>query len=83
MKCNVNDFFNSFHYQYFIFRTASFGLVTFLLAEKLERKTIRKYLFVFSVAAPLAALATYFGLSQKSKETLSTVNATGFAMLFS
>jgi zinc transporter 9 len=64
-------------------RKASFGLVTFLLAEKLERKTIRKYLFVFSVAAPLAALATYFGLSQKSKETLSTVNATGFAMLFS
>jgi len=38
---------------------------------------------VFSLAAPLAALATYFGLSQKSKETLSNVNATGFAMLFS
>lgn len=62
---------------------ASFGLVTFLLHDGLDRARIRRYLLVFSLAAPLAALATYFGLSQKSKETLSTVNATGFAMLFS
>ncbi|XP_046437254.1 zinc transporter ZIP9-like [Daphnia pulex] len=62
---------------------ASFGLVTFLLRDGLDRARIRRYLLVFSLAAPLAALATYFGLSQKSKETLSTVNATGFAMLFS
>ncbi|XP_057367556.1 zinc transporter ZIP9-like [Daphnia carinata] len=62
---------------------ASFGLVTFLLHDGLDRARIRRYLLVFSLAAPLAALATYFGLSQKSKETLSSVNATGFAMLFS
>nr|CAG4647437.1 EOG090X0EEU [Megafenestra aurita]SVE92676.1 EOG090X0EEU [Megafenestra aurita] len=62
---------------------ASFGLVTFLLHDGLDRSRIRRYLLVFSLAAPLAALATYFGLSQKSKETLSSVNATGFAMLFS
>lgn len=62
---------------------ASFGLVTFLLRDGLDRSRIRRYLLVFSLAAPLAALATYFGLSQKSKETLSNVNATGFAMLFS
>nr|SVE75412.1 EOG090X0EEU [Daphnia dolichocephala] len=62
---------------------ASFGLVTFLLHDGLDRARIRRYLLVFALAAPLAALATYFGLSQKSKETLSTVNATGFAMLFS
>ncbi len=35
------------------------------------------------MAAPVLAMITFFGLSQKSKETLSTVNATGFAMLFS
>jgi len=62
---------------------ASFGLVTFLLHEKVDRSRIRRYLLIFSVAAPAAALATFFGLSQKSKETLSSVNATGFAMLFS
>lgn len=57
--------------------------MTFLLHDGLDRARIRRYLLVFSLAAPLAALATYFGLSQKSKETLSSVNATGFAMLFS
>nr|CAG4649720.1 EOG090X0EEU [Scapholeberis mucronata]SVE93905.1 EOG090X0EEU [Scapholeberis mucronata] len=62
---------------------ASFGLVTFLLHDGLDRVRIRRYLLIFSLAAPLAALATFFGLSQKSKETLSSVNATGFAMLFS
>lgn len=67
----------------FIQAPASFGLVTFLLHDGLDRARIRRYLLVFSLAAPLAALATYFGLSQKSKETLSSVNATGFAMLFS
>lgn len=71
-------------YYIFIFQApASFGLVTFLLHDGLDRARIRRYLLVFSLSAPLAALATYFGLSQKSKETLSSVNATGFAMLFS
>ena len=35
------------------------------------------------MAAPVAALITFFGLSQESKETLSNINGTGFAMLFS
>ncbi|KAK2160276.1 hypothetical protein LSH36_137g07059 [Paralvinella palmiformis] len=62
---------------------AAFGLVSFLLHEGFDRTRIRKHLAVFSVAAPLLSVITYFGLSQSSKETLSTVNATGIAMLFS
>jgi len=62
---------------------ASFGLVTFLLHDGVDRIRIRRYLLVFSLAAPILALITFFGLSQKSKETLSSANATGFAMLFS
>nr|CAG4641238.1 EOG090X0EEU [Eulimnadia texana] len=62
---------------------ASFGLVTFLLHEGLERNRIRRHLLIFSLSAPILAVVTFFGLSQKSKETLSTFNATGVAMLFS
>nr|CAG4652203.1 EOG090X0EEU [Triops cancriformis] len=62
---------------------ASFGLVTYLLHEGLDRNRIRKHLLVFCVSAPLLAIITYFGLSQRSKEVLTTVNGTGFAMLFS
>ncbi|XP_059481277.1 zinc transporter ZIP9 [Neocloeon triangulifer] len=62
---------------------AAFGLVTFLMHEGLERNRIRKHLIIFSVSAPLLAVVTYFGLGQDSKETLSSVNATGLAMLFS
>ncbi|XP_046382496.1 zinc transporter ZIP9 [Ischnura elegans] len=62
---------------------AAFGLVTFLLHEGLERNRIRKHLLIFSLAAPTLALLTYFGIGQEGKETLSSVNATGIAMLFS
>ncbi|CAH0387973.1 unnamed protein product [Bemisia tabaci] len=62
---------------------AAFGLVTFLLTEGVDRKRTRKHLLVFSLAAPLMALLTYFGIGQEGKETLSSVNATGIAMLFS
>ncbi|KAG8222369.1 hypothetical protein J437_LFUL002988 [Ladona fulva] len=62
---------------------AAFGLVTFLLHEGLERNRIRKHLLIFSMAAPTLALLTYFGIGQEGKETLSSVNATGIAMLFS
>lgn len=62
---------------------AAFGLVTFLLHEGLERTRIRKHLLIFSLAAPLMAVVTYFGLGQDGKDTLSSVNATGAAMLFS
>lgn len=62
---------------------ASFALVSFLLHEGLERKKINRYLIFFSMAAPVGALVTYLGIGQESKETLSNVNATGIAMLFS
>lgn len=62
---------------------AAFGLVSFLLHEGVDRKRIGRHLLVFSLAAPCLALITYFGLGKEGKETLSNVNATGLAMLFS
>lgn len=62
---------------------AAFGLVTFLMHDALDRITIRKHLLVFSLSAPLTSLITYFGISQSTKEALSSYNATGVAMLFS
>lgn len=62
---------------------AAFGLVTFLLHEGIERRRIRKHLLIFSLAAPVLTCITYFGIGQKQKETLSSLNATGIAMLFS
>ncbi|XP_053969106.1 zinc transporter ZIP9 isoform X1 [Anastrepha ludens] len=62
---------------------AAFGLVSFLLHEKIERQQIRKHLLIFSLSAPLLTLLTYFGIGQEQKETLNTLNATGIAMLFS
>lgn len=62
---------------------AAFGLVTFLLSEGLDRVRIRRHLLVFAAAAPIAALITFFGLSQQNKENLSSSHTTGSAMLFS
>ncbi|KOC60819.1 Zinc transporter ZIP9-A [Habropoda laboriosa] len=62
---------------------AAFGLVSFLLHEGVDRKKIGRHLLVFSLAAPCLALLTYFGIGKEGKETLSNVNATGVAMLFS
>lgn len=62
---------------------AAFGLVSFLLHEKIDRQQIRKHLAIFSLSAPLFTLITYFGIGQEQKETLNSVNATGIAMLFS
>ncbi|XP_041468627.1 zinc transporter ZIP9-like [Lytechinus variegatus] len=62
---------------------AAFGLVTFLLHENYERNRIRKHLLIFSLAAPVMAIFTYFSLSHASKEALLSVNATGLSMLFS
>lgn len=39
---------------------ASFGLVSFLISNKLPERKLYKYLGVFSSSAPVAALATYF-----------------------
>ncbi|KAL8621488.1 hypothetical protein ACOMHN_058249 [Nucella lapillus] len=62
---------------------AAFGLVSFLLHENLERSKIRLHLLVFSLAAPVLTVITYFGLSQASTESLSDMHMTGVAMLFS
>ncbi|XP_032689087.1 zinc transporter ZIP9 isoform X1 [Odontomachus brunneus] len=62
---------------------AAFGLVSFLLHEGVDRKKIYRHLLIFSLAAPCLALVTYFGIGKEGKETLSSVNATGLAMLFS
>eukprot|EP00058_Branchiostoma_floridae_P027683 XP_002613174.1 hypothetical protein BRAFLDRAFT_210496 [Branchiostoma floridae] len=62
---------------------AAFGLVSFLMHEGFDRNRIRKHLLIFSLAAPLLTIITYFGLSQSGKEALSSVNATGITMLFS
>lgn len=62
---------------------AAFGLVTFLLHEGLDRNRVRRHLAIFSLAAPVMAIITYFGISQEGKQDMSTMNATALAMLFS
>lgn len=62
---------------------AAFGLVTFLLHEGIERQRIRKHLLIFSLAAPVLAVLTFFGIGQEQKEQFSSINGTGIAMLFS
>lgn len=62
---------------------AAFGLSSFLLHEGCERGQIRRHLLAFSLAAPIFALLTFYGLSQSGKEAISSVNGTGLAMLFS
>merc|ERR1719158_992035 len=62
---------------------ASFGLVTYLLHEGLERSRVRKHLLVFSLAAPCAAIVTFLMLMAGGRENLDTFSATGIAMLFS
>lgn len=62
---------------------AAFGLVSFLLHEKIDRQRIRRHLVIFSSSAPLLTLLTYFSIGQEQKKTLDSVNATAIAMLFS
>ncbi|CAF0742938.1 unnamed protein product [Didymodactylos carnosus] len=38
---------------------AAFGLVSFLIADGVDRKRIRRHLLIFSLAAPLTAIFTY------------------------
>lgn len=62
---------------------AAFGLVSFLLHEGFDKRSIKRHLFAFALAAPIGAVVTFFGLTQHSKDALSTVNGTGIAMVFS
>ena len=56
---------------------ASFGFVSFLLSEGLERSRAKRHLLMFSLSSPLASFITYFGISASTKEALSEYNATG------
>jgi zinc transporter 9 len=60
---------------------ASFGLTTILMVEGLERSKIKKHLFVFSSAAPVGALLTYFLIPKGSIDSSSS--STGIMLLFS
>lgn len=62
---------------------AAFSLVVLLLHNGLRPTSIRRHLLAFSMSAPIAAIVTYYGLSQSGKEALRQNNATGLAMLFS
>lgn len=62
---------------------ASFGLVTYLLHEGLERGRIRRHLLIFALAAPALAIVTFLLLTVHGRENLDTFSATGIAMLFS
>jgi len=62
---------------------ASFGLVTYLMHEGLERSRIRRHLLVFSLAAPVMGIVTFLSLTVHGRENLDTLSATGVAMLFS
>lgn len=62
---------------------AAFSLVVLLLHNGLRPTNIRRHLLAFSLSAPIAAIVTYYGLSQSGKEALRRNNATGVAMLFS
>jgi zinc transporter 9 len=62
---------------------ASFGLVTYLMHEGLERSRIRRHLLVFSLAAPTMGILTFLSLTVHGRENLDTLSATGVAMLFS
>lgn len=61
---------------------ASFGLVTYLLHEGLEKNKIRRHLLVFSLAAPFLAVLTFLLLNIHGG-SMDTLSATGVAMLFS
>uniref|UniRef100_F1L030 Zinc transporter ZIP9 n=1 Tax=Ascaris suum TaxID=6253 RepID=F1L030_ASCSU len=74
---------------------AAFGLVSFLLVEGLERVRVRHHLLVFSSAAPLTAVLTFYAivavryihlaghLQSVGSESLSSSLSTGILMLFS
>lgn len=62
---------------------AAFGLVTFLMHEGVTRRQIRRNLLLFSLAAPILTLVTFFLLGNEQRAKLDSGNGTGLAMLFS
>ncbi|XP_070961716.1 zinc transporter ZIP9-like [Oncorhynchus clarkii lewisi] len=62
---------------------AAFGLATFLLRAGLEKRQIQKRLLVFSAAAPVLSIITYFILNASGGSAQRRLSATGVGMLFS
>ncbi|XP_034041428.1 zinc transporter ZIP9 [Thalassophryne amazonica] len=62
---------------------AAFGLVSFLLHAGLDKKHIQGHLLVFSAAAPIFAITTYFILHASGSTCQDRLSATGIGMLFS
>ncbi|CAJ0954725.1 unnamed protein product, partial [Mesorhabditis belari] len=62
---------------------ASFGLVSFLLMEGLDKRAVKKHLLVFSSSAPLAALFTYIIIGNAGSGISSNDPTIGILMLFS
>lgn len=66
---------------------AAFGLTSVLLKQGLSKRTARGHLLVFSLAAPVGALATWIAVNMLGRETLGGEEgmqfATGCVLLFS
>lgn len=60
---------------------ASFGLVSFLIHEGLEKSKIRRHLIIFALSAPVMAIFTYIFLI--SNIVTLPPESTGYCMLFS
>lgn len=56
---------------------ASFGFVSYLLSEGIDRSRAKRYLLLLALSAPVASFITYFGISASAKEALFYYNATG------
>ncbi|GAV08824.1 hypothetical protein RvY_18460 [Ramazzottius varieornatus] len=61
----------------------AFGLVTFLLHEGMDKVRIRRHLLIFSLAAPIGALMTYFLIQMGSDGVAPSDRASGLVLLFS
>jgi len=62
---------------------ASFGLVSFLLHQGLDRIRVKRHLAIFALAAPVGAIFTYIILNLPNQQSFVTSNSTGICMLFS
>ncbi|XP_041346656.1 LOW QUALITY PROTEIN: zinc transporter ZIP9-like [Gigantopelta aegis] len=63
--------------------TCSVWFVSFLMHEDMTNRQSRYHLLLFSLAAPLAAFFSYFGLVRVSIMYITQVPITGITMLFS
>ncbi|XP_041866466.1 zinc transporter ZIP9 [Melanotaenia boesemani] len=62
---------------------AAFGLVSFLMHARLEKKYIQGHLLAFSAAAPIIAISSYFILHASGGSSQNQLSTTGVGMLFS